>query len=78
MRDLGLPEWLQKNGQVRSLFVAQLDGDRGLFAFNSNVQEHLDITSSIPRVEIVYVGKNVRLNTIDLHCHGGPGVRREA
>ena len=36
-RGLGLSERLQKSGQVRSLFVAQLNSDRGLFAFNSNV-----------------------------------------
>ena len=34
---LGLSERLQKNGEVRSLFVAQLNSDRGVFAFNFHV-----------------------------------------
>jgi hypothetical protein len=34
---LGLSERLQKSGQVRSLFVAQLNSDRGWSAFNSDV-----------------------------------------
>ena len=34
---LGLSERLQKNGQVKGLLVAQLNGDRRWFAFNSNV-----------------------------------------
>jgi hypothetical protein len=69
--DLALSERLQKSGQVGRLFVAQLNSDRGWFAFNSNVQEHLNIAPCIPRVEIFYIGKNVWLNAIDLHCHSG-------
>src|SRR5262249_12503577 len=34
---LGLSERLQKSSQVRSLFVAQPNGDRDLFAINSNL-----------------------------------------
>ena len=52
--------------------VAQLYGDRGLLAFNCNVQEHLNIAPSIPFVEIV------GLKLIDLHGHSGPRVRRGA
>ena len=70
--ELGLSKRLQKSGQVRSLFVAQLDGDRGVFAFNSNVKEHLIIAPRIPRFEIFYIRKNVWLNAIDLHCHRCP------
>jgi hypothetical protein len=66
----GLSKRLQKSGQVRSLFVAQFDIDRGVFAFNSNIEEHLNIAPCIPRVEILYIWKNVWLNAIDLHCHG--------
>ena len=33
----GLSERFQKSGQVRSLFVAQLNSDRGGFAINTNV-----------------------------------------
>jgi hypothetical protein len=57
---LGLSERLQKNGQVRSLFVAQLNGDRGVVAVNSYVYEHLNMATRIPCVEIVYVRKDVR------------------
>ena len=59
-------------------FVAQLYGDRGLLAFNCNVQEHLNIAPSIPCVEIVYMRKDVWLKLIDLHGHSGPRVRRGA
>jgi hypothetical protein len=77
-RGLGLSERLQKNSQVRSLFVAQLNSDRCWFAFNSNVQGHLNIAPRIPRVEIFYIGKNVWLNAIDLHCHSGPSCETES
>jgi hypothetical protein len=71
---LRLSERLHQSGQVRRLFVTQLDGDRGRFAFNSDVQEHLNITPCVPSVEVFHIGKNVRLNAIDLH---GQGVRSQ-
>jgi hypothetical protein len=67
---LRLSERLHQSGQVRRLFVTQLDGDRGRFAFNSDVQEHLNITPCVPSVEVFHIGKNVRLNAIDLTARG--------
>ena len=63
-----------QNGQVRSLFVAQLDSNHDWFAFNLNVKENVHISPRIPRVEIIYMWKDVWLNAIDLHCHDWPLV----
>ena len=44
--------------------LAQLYGDRGLLAFNCNVQEHLNIAPSIPCVEIVLFGSSSSIFTV--------------
>jgi hypothetical protein len=72
--DLALPERSQKIGQSSGLLVAQFNGDRCWFIFNSDLKEHLNMTPSIPCVEMLYSGKNVWLNAIDLHCHSGPSA----
>jgi hypothetical protein len=66
--DLGPSERLQKSGQVGSLFLAQLNSDRGWFSFNSNVKEHLNAAPCIPCIDMFYSGKKIWLNAVDLHC----------
>jgi len=56
------------------LLVAQLDSNHGWFALNLNVKENVHISPRIPRVEIIYMWKDVWLNAIDLHCHEWPLV----
>jgi DNA invertase Pin-like site-specific DNA recombinase len=64
------PEMVELARQLR-----RPDPDRRPISLRKVAQKHLNIAPGIPRVEIVYVWKDVWLNAIDLHCHSGPSRR---